>query len=87
MPSLTLKDPPPELHTALKKRAQRNRRSLNQEALYCLEHATGLVRETDDARADWLEASAQSLSRVGDNKEDDVYHELLKKSRSGVPAA
>jgi plasmid stability protein len=77
MPSLTLKDMPPKLHSALKKRAQRNRRSLNQEALYCLERATGLVRETDDLRTEWMQASARGLSRVWDNKEDDVYNELL----------
>ncbi|MFM8717961.1 MAG: FitA-like ribbon-helix-helix domain-containing protein [Chthoniobacterales bacterium] len=79
MPSLTLKDMPAKLHGALKKRAQRNRRSLNQEALYCLEQATGLVRETDDVRSEWLDASAKSLSRVWDNREDDVYNELLEK--------
>ena len=79
MPSLTLKDLPPKLHGALKKRAQRNRRSLNQEALYCLEQATGLVRETDEVRDAWHEASAKSLGRVWDNKDDEVYNELLEK--------
>ena len=79
MPTLTLKDMPSKLHSTLKKRAQRNRRSLNQEALYCLERATGLVRDTDDVRAEWLDASAKNLSRVWDNKEDDVYNELLEK--------
>jgi len=62
-----------------KPRAVRNRRSLNQEALYCLERATGLVRETDDVRAEWLDASAKSLARTWENKEDDVYNELLEK--------
>lgn len=75
MPTLTLKNMPPKLHSALKKRAQRNRRSLNQEALYCLERAAGLVREADEIRAEWLDASARSLSRVRDNKEDDIYNE------------
>lgn len=79
MPTLTLKDMPAKLHSALKKRARNNRRSLNQEALYCLERATGLVREKDDIRTEWLDASAKSLSRVWDNKEDDVYNELLEK--------
>jgi hypothetical protein len=64
MPTLTLRDMPAKLHGALKKRAQRNHRSLNQDALYCLERATGLVRETDDVRTEWLDASAKSLSRV-----------------------
>lgn len=79
MPSLTLKDMPPKLHSALKKRAIRNRRSLNQEALYCLERATGLLRQTDDVRSEWLDASAKSLARTWDNKEDDVYNGLLPK--------
>ena len=41
MPTLTLKDIPPELHRRLKARAQRNRRSLNREAIECLRAATG----------------------------------------------
>ena len=40
MPSLTLKDIPPSLHEQLRQRATRNRRSLSQEALACLEQAT-----------------------------------------------
>jgi plasmid stability protein len=40
MPSLTLKDIPPSLHEQLRRRATRNRRSLSQEALACLEQAT-----------------------------------------------
>lgn len=39
MPSLTLKNIPPELHKRLKERAARNRRSLNSEAIVCLEQA------------------------------------------------
>lgn len=79
MPTLTLKDMPAKLHSTLKKRALRNRRSLNQETLYCLERATGLVRETDEIRAEWLDASAANLQRVWANKQDDVYNELLAK--------
>jgi plasmid stability protein len=40
MASLTLKDIPPALHDRLRQRAARNRRSLSQEALACLELAT-----------------------------------------------
>lgn len=40
MASLTLKDIPADLHEKLKRRAARNRRSLSQEALACLEQAT-----------------------------------------------
>jgi plasmid stability protein len=41
MPTLTLKDIPPELHRRLKARALRNRRSLNREVIECLRAATG----------------------------------------------
>jgi plasmid stability protein len=40
MASLTLKDIPADLHEQLRRRAARNRRSLSQEALACLELAT-----------------------------------------------
>ena len=39
MASLTLKDIPRRLHQQLKERAVRNRRSLSQEAMACLEQA------------------------------------------------
>ena len=39
MASITLKDVPRRLHQQLRARAARNRRSLNQEALACLEQA------------------------------------------------
>jgi hypothetical protein len=37
MPSILLKDVSPSLHKQLKKRAERNRRSMAQEAMYMLE--------------------------------------------------
>lgn len=39
MASITLKDVPKRLHQQLRTRAAKNRRSLNQEALACLEQA------------------------------------------------
>lgn len=39
MASITLKDVPRRLHQRLRARAAKNRRSLNQEALACLEQA------------------------------------------------
>jgi plasmid stability protein len=44
MASLTLKDIPARLHEQLRQRAIRNRRSLSQEALACLEQATAVER-------------------------------------------
>jgi plasmid stability protein len=57
MPTLTLKDVPPELHRRLKARALRNRRSLNREAIECLRAATGAVPVDPEA----LLARARSL--------------------------
>jgi hypothetical protein len=79
MATLTLKDVPSKLHTALRKRAERNRRSLNQEVLFCLERIAGLSKREEDERQDWLKASEQGLMKVWDNPQDDVYNELLQK--------
>ncbi|NCW27611.1 MAG: plasmid stability protein [Verrucomicrobia bacterium] len=79
MATLTLKDVPEKLHSALKKQADRHRRSLNQEILYCLERLTGLNQPVADERRAWLQASEQSLRKVWDNPEDAVYDALLQK--------
>ncbi len=39
MPTITLKNVPEELHRRLKERAARHHRSLNREAIHCLEEA------------------------------------------------
>ncbi len=49
MPNLTLKDLPDEVHRELKARAERHRRSLNREAIACLEAAVGAERVDVDA--------------------------------------
>ena len=41
MPTLTLKNVPETLYRRLKERAERNHRSLNREAIRCLEEAAG----------------------------------------------
>ena len=79
MSTLTLKDVPEELRTALKQRALRHRRSLNQELLYCLERVVGLVPASQSENKAWLTASEQNLMKVWDNEQDDVYNELLEK--------
>ena len=60
MASLTLKDIPAGLHEELRQRAVRNRRSLSQEALECLEQAT----EGESVDPDQVLARARRL-RVG----------------------
>ena len=48
MTTITLKSIPPFLHAELKKRAQRNKRSLNNEILICLEAFLGFRKQTDN---------------------------------------
>jgi len=49
MPTITLKNVPEDVHAALKQRAKRHKRSLNQEAIFCLDLA--LARGPRDPRA------------------------------------
>ncbi len=79
MSTITLKDVPEELRTALKERAARNRRSLNQELLFCLEQVAGIIPSPQRESRDWIESSRQGMMKVWDNSEDDVYNQLLTK--------
>ena len=79
MSTITLKDVPQELRTALTERAARNRRSLNQELLFCLEQVAGIIPSPKRESRDWIESSKQGLMKVWDNSEDNVYNELLTK--------
>jgi plasmid stability protein len=79
MATITLKDVPEELRLSLKKRAERNRRSLNQELLYCLERIIENDAAASNERKGWLKASEQGLMATWDNAEDNVYNELLQK--------
>jgi plasmid stability protein len=65
MATITLKNIPERLHRSLKKRASAHKRSLNQEALLCLEAVVGAqdVRSTDFlAHLDALHASLPSVT-------------------------
>ncbi len=81
MPTITLKNVPAHLHKKLKGLASKHRRSLNQEALYCLENAvlSSRAADPDDERDAWLAQSARRLASTWDNQADDVYNELLQK--------
>lgn len=57
MATLTIRNLPEGLHAVLKERAQRNRRSLNQEVINELSAATG-SGNTDSARQRWEQANA-----------------------------
>lgn len=64
MPTITLKGIPPTLHRALKRRAARNRRSLNQEVLATLEDNLGEPARGVDALLREAEAFRNALSFV-----------------------
>jgi plasmid stability protein len=51
MPTLTVQDVPSTLHAKLKRRAERHRRSLNDEVLAVLEDAAGSAEQPDDRQA------------------------------------
>lgn len=52
MPGLTIRNLPADVYAALRKRAQRNRRSLTQEAATILEDA---LRRAEESRNPWTE--------------------------------
>ena len=64
MPTLTLKNLPPELHARLKALAERNRRSLNSEILMQLELAVAAPLIDPVRHARELETFVGSLPRV-----------------------
>jgi plasmid stability protein len=57
MPSLTIKNLPKEIHDRLKERARLHRRSINSEAILCLERSVGRSRPP-------LEETLASLERL-----------------------
>ncbi|NJD11175.1 MAG: Arc family DNA-binding protein [Gemmatimonadetes bacterium] len=64
MPSITIKGVPEEVYVRVRRRAERNRRSLNAELIVALEEAVGL-RNADQAEV-WrdLDALVDSLPPV-----------------------
>lgn len=81
MASITLKNVPEGLRERLRRRALKNRRSLNQEVLYCLEQAVdenGCSSDSavEETRAEWLAQSRRSLAKVWNDESEDVYNAL-----------
>ena len=84
MPTLTIKNLPEALHARLKLQAQSHRRSLNQEAIHCLEEMVlsrnaPAAPEPDPERTAWLAHSQRTLMQAWDNPADDVFNALLAK--------
>jgi plasmid stability protein len=74
MITITLKDIPSEVHTALKLRAKRHGRSLNKEALACLESAVA------PARVD-VESMLAGIRQHRENLPGHLTDDLLRDAR------
>jgi hypothetical protein len=79
---------PDDLHARLNDQAQKHRRTLNQEAIHCLEVVVQFARHLpadtrtaphESERDDWLSLSERALMQTWDNPADDVFNELLAK--------
>jgi plasmid stability protein len=66
MPTITLKNVPEDVHAALKQQAKRHKRSLNQEAIMCIDLALGHGSRSPEALLDEIRKlrSHASLKRV-----------------------
>jgi hypothetical protein len=65
MATLTLKGIPATLHEGLKRRAQRNRRSLNGEVIACLEQVITPLERNASELLDQIRASRTRLTQAG----------------------
>lgn len=73
MPTLTVKNVPPELHRRLKQRAERNRRSLNRELIECLRDSVSPHRvDTDALLAEAREMRALFRGRLTERRLRDL---------------
>jgi plasmid stability protein len=79
MPNLTLKDVPPALHARLRARAEKHRRSLNREAIACLEAA--VLAETIDTEELLAQARA-ARRRVRDTVPGTTVRRLVRAGRT-----
>jgi len=78
MPTLTIRGMPPELHEKLKKRAERHRRSMNNEAIAFLERVIKPSRmSTEEAIARTKELN----DRIG-KAFPDIVNEAKRKGRA-----
>jgi plasmid stability protein len=78
MPTLTIRGVPPELHEKLKKRAERHRRSMNNEAIAILER----VLKPSRMSAEEAVARAEEVNdRIGKTLPD-IVNEAKRKGRA-----
>ncbi len=74
--TLTLKNIPPHLHRVLKIQARQHKRSLNQEAILCLERAVGLSADRPSLTAPPPPTSVGSLLRPTGSRAEMLEHFL-----------
>ncbi len=82
MATLTIKNLPDALHARLKAQAKSRRRSLNSEAIVCLEEALDAPPPLD---AETLIAEAEALNReiLGDRVLPDIVNAAKREGRAG----
>ncbi|NBB86338.1 MAG: Arc family DNA-binding protein [Bacteroidetes bacterium] len=79
MPTLTIKNVPPDLHERLKESARRHRRSMNSEAITLLERALMPARRRD---AETLIAEAKALNKKVGKTFPDIVNDAKREGRA-----
>lgn len=69
MATITLKNVPREIHFNIKKRAEKNHRSINGEIIYCLERLLGLCEDEADSILGKIEKAHKGVKFVVTQKE------------------
>jgi plasmid stability protein len=81
MPSVTVKNIPPELYERLKQAAAENHRSVNKEIIACIENA---VRQTRPGRPEQILSLARKL-REHTGRHPISDQEFTRRKRAGRP--
>ena len=78
MPTLTIRGMPPELHEKLKKRAERHRRSMNNEAIAILER---VLKPSRMSAEEAIARTKELNDRIGKTLPD-IVNEAKRKGRA-----
>ena len=81
MATITLKNVPDELHRRLKERAERHHRSLNREAIRCLEAAVVDERIEDQALLARIRANRARMAERGVWLTEESLREAIEEGR------
>ena len=77
MPSMTIKSMPDRIYSSLKRNAKLNHRSLNGEAVACLERSLGLNKTEPEDRLSRIDALRASIKPV------EINDEVLSHAKAG----